>query len=266
MPEAWAGISGPVACERATGPFSFSVVEFTVMKNRSLSTWPLTAGLVVAVSLLVVQVFLASRMDQIPPPTEVIVAPPTSLEQALKTSRVVLPRNGCASCFPVAEKFGCVALLTARHVVEGDPFAVDLANGDRMPIVAVVRHPTRDVALIWVRANPGRSVAPLTISDTDAPIGSLAMLAGFPAGIGLWLSQGLIGSPDFEGEVWSSVPIYYGCSGGPVIVDGKVVGVGRGVLLDRGSGQAISTISLIVPICAFRGWLTESLSRDPGVK
>ncbi len=200
-----------------------------------------------------------------------VIGPPTvrphvvtSIEQGMKTAKVVIGDDEAeASCFPVQERGGLTAFLTCRHVVEGTPpSAIVLPNGNRFPIIFFEAHPARDVAVIWVRSDPARPVVCLPLAARDTRLGDYVTLAGYPVDRGLWLSQGLVGSRDSDGDIWCSVPIYYGCSGGPVLLNGEVVGIGAGVYVDKYRRQIVSTISMIVPVASFRGWLSEILARD----
>lgn len=190
---------------------------------------------------------------------------PSQIELAQRVCAVELA-GGSATCFPIAELFGCVAFLTCGHVIDALPEVVLLPNGDRLPVIFTEKHPKVDVGLIWTRANPGKPMPLIPVANQNPPLGSLAMFAGYPAGLPLWLSQGLVGSRDAEGDNWSSVPLYYGGSGGPAFVDGQVVGVGRGLFLDGFRRQAVSNMTVFVMVDQFRDWLNECLPRGPSVK
>lgn len=197
--------------------------------------------------------------------TSVPASKATSIEQVMKTTLVVLAEDGQASCSPIGGGFGCTAWLTCAHVVDALPQSILLADGTTVPVIASLKHPTRDVGLIWTTA---QNVWQIPLADQDAKSGSQAVHAGFPVHLGLWIAAGFIGSPDADGDVWTSVPAFYGCSGGPVIVDGRVAGVVRGIYTGS-SGPftiPIGTMSCIVPVDSFRDWLAESLSRDPRAK
>jgi S1-C subfamily serine protease len=198
------------------------------------------------------------------PLDEPVVRMPTSIEQARKTTFVLLAEDGQASCSPIMNSGGVVAWLTCRHVVEAQPQSLKLADGTVVAITGTAVHPTRDVGVIWTAWVP---VVPIPLGVDAAP-GTEAVHAGFPAALGLWLSQGLVGSPDADGDVWSSVPAFYGCSGGPVIADGRIVGVVMGIY--SGSNGMFSipvgTMSCVVPADSFRDWLRDSLSRGPSAK
>jgi hypothetical protein len=197
-------------------------------------------------------------------------APPTvspTIEQAMKTS-IADCEQGHGSCFPVAEFNGVVAWVTCRHITDEGPTTVDLPNGDSMPVVFCEHHPDLDIGIIWTRANPARPISPIPLGHDPLP-GTEAILAGYPADTSLWLSKGLMGVHGREsdpGVVWCSVPIYYGCSGGPVIVDGQLVGVGMGIYVDQRRKFPISTISAIVAVDSFRDWLQERIARGPTVR
>lgn len=181
---------------------------------------------------------------------------PSSVEQALKTSFVRCPEEGQASCFPIGSRFGMTAWLTAAHVVDAAPEAIRF-DGRELRILKTERHPSRDVGLLWTDLV---DVEALPLADEDAPAGAEAVHAGFPAGRGLWVSQGLLGSVDSDGDTLTSVPMFYGCSGGPVIVDGELVGICTSIYV--AGFYAVPTISFIAPVSSFRDWLAESLAHD----
>jgi hypothetical protein len=249
-----------------TGPFSFPVVEFSAMRTP-------TALTILAIASVV---FLSLLPTPEPTPVRVIEtklvivpAPPNvSLLQARKTSRVVLPEDGHGSCFPIANAHGCVAWLTCAHVIDTVPASVLLPNGDSMPVLKSMRHPSRDVGVIWTAANPSLVIEPVPLAFHEPELGSDAWHAGYPIHLGLWLSHGLIGSPDKDGDVWTSVPLFYGCSGGPIIVDGFAVGVGMGLFAGTQGpiSVPISNISCIVPVVQVRDWIEQTLSLDPRAK
>ena len=225
------------------------------------------AGLVFALTVLGATLWF-QRIHRPFPPPQIILPPPTDVELALRTAAIICMGDDVASCFPVAAvgREGCVAFLTAKHCVEPEPEGVRLLSGDQMPVVACDSHPTLDVGLIWARANPHLPLAPLKLADQNPLIGTEALLAGYPQECGLWLSRGLIGSPDSRGWHWASIPIYFGCSGGPVLVDGRVVGIGKGIEIDQYRRQCVSTLSCIILVDSFRDWVREKIAQGPNVK
>jgi hypothetical protein len=186
------------------------------------------------------------------------VAAPTSVEQALKTAKVS-GEAGTGSCSPIFSYGGVVGWLTCAHVVDIEPDTVVLPNGDRRPILMMARHPDIDVGIVWTRANPALPVDPIPMGPQPAP-GTRILLAGYPAELTtVWMSEGLQGvRANGEGWVWCSAPIWYGCSGGPVLVDGKLVGVAEGIYRAyKRDNEAVPTCSAIAPIESFRDWLQE---------
>jgi hypothetical protein len=192
---------------------------------------------------------------------------PTSVDQALKTAKVI-GDAGSGSCAPVFCHGGVVGWLTCAHVVDLEPDVVELPNGDRMPILSLARHPDVDVGIVWTRANPALPIEEIPLGPMPKP-GTRILLAGYPAELtSVWLAEGLQGvRSGGEGWVWCSVPIWYGCSGGPVLVDGKLVGVAEGIYRNyKKDGASIPTISAIAPIESFRDWLQEQTACAANVK
>lgn len=196
------------------------------------------------------------------PPRVVVVPPPTSIEQALKAARVMDGERGLGSCSPVAVIGTRIAWLTCQHVVADEvPSVVKLRNGDTLPILGVMSHPDADVALLWTTSNPALPIIPLEIGDR-AVAGVDILSAGFPRRIScLWMSRGVIGDKDEDGNLWTSAPLYFGCSGGPILADGKIVGLCKGLYRDHRTGDLIETMSIIVPVESFRDWLRENIGR-----
>jgi len=217
--------------------------------------------------LVATRFWIAHSPDPIPP---MPAPPPTSVELAVNVAEAIdMDDDGVGSCFPIAERFGLVAFLTCAHVAECDIEVVAMSNGDRAPVVARIVNDEIDVGLIWTRPNPHLKPTLLPLAEKNPPRGSEIILSGYPLECGLWASQGLLGSLDPKagaGISWSSAPIYYGCSGGPVLAAGRVIGVARGIQVDHYRMQIVSTLSQVVMIDSFRDWIQKTLSVDPGVK
>lgn len=230
---------------------------------------PLAFTLLVFAGLWACFYFQQELDELLPPPTPRVLTP---IQQALKAAELDKD-SGSGSCFPVVVRDGMVGWLTNHHVV-ASPFwlmapetkVVVTPNGDRLPVHVTVIHPSRDVALVWTAMNPANPIEPLPLAASDAEPGDFAILAGYPAEAGLWISAGFVAGLDKDGDRWSSVPIYYGCSGGPVLVNGRVVGVARAVHVDEHRGQVISTISAFVPLGSFRDWLEQVTTAGANLK
>lgn len=185
----------------------------------------------------------------------------SSIEQAEKAAQAQ-NADGGGTCFPIAVIDGRVAWLTCAHVVLQEPTHINLRNGDRMPIIGSAMHPTRDAGIVWTMANPAAPVVPVPLADRLPRIGSVAVHAGYPGNSPLWLSTGLVGTMDEDGDLWSSVPIYFGCSGGPVIVDGEAVGIAMAVAqhaFGPGLRVPLTSFSCFVPVASVRDWIDETL-------
>jgi hypothetical protein len=120
---------------------------------------------------------------------------------------------------------------------------------------------------LWTYSNPAAPIEPVPLSDTLPVLGQEAWHAGYPPRLGLWLSWGLIGSEDEDGAFWSSVPLFHGSSGGPIIVDGLASGIAMGILTSGDRPRIpLTSISCIVPIASVRDWIDASLAADPSVR
>jgi S1-C subfamily serine protease len=201
------------------------------------------------------------------PPPVVVVVPTTSIQQALKAARVMDGEQGLGSCSPIAVVGGRIVWLTCHHVVDDVvPSVVKLRNGDTLPVLGVATHPSADAAVLWTTSNPALPIEPIEVGDM-ARIGTDILTAGYPRRIHcLYLSRGVIGGKDEDDQLWTSAPIYFGCSGGPVLADGKLVGLNHGLYRDLRTGDLIVTMSTIVPIESFRDWLKEQTACAANVK
>lgn len=161
-----------------------------------------------------------------------------------------LGKTGTAFPIHVTDQ-GFTILLTAKHVTEssmGWGTATVTVDGEPVPVTRVEQHLTEDVALIWIQ----RELPVLPLSDHEPRFGERAQVSGLAFGRFLLFSEGLISSPT---EV--SADIMPGCSGGPVFVDGRVVGVAVANL--QFGGIPVGAMALFVKISTVRDWIDASL-------
>lgn len=171
--------------------------------------------------------------------------PMTATELSTYASRAVVritgPR-GTGSGFFVREDG---LLATNLHVIaQGVPLQVVTADGVAVPIVEIVaKDPTCDLALLRIRPNAGGAWPFLTVATDQAPvIGTHVYALGFPLGMDLTLSEGLISALKRDGaalkHIQITAPISLGSSGGPILLsDGRVIGVAVGFY---SSGQSLN--------------------------
>lgn len=229
--------------------------------NAHRSPSPLFPLLVV---LLMAGLTVASYWPKPAPRTVAPTPAPTNVEQCLKAAEVIdLDGDGIGTCWPVAVKDGCVAFVSCQHVAECDVNRIKMPNGDIAPVVSSICNEDVDVAVIWARANPHLPVTVIPMAEKFPERGAKGMLSGYPLDCGLWMSEGFIASKDAAGVQWTSIPIYYGCSGGPVVVNGEAVGLARGIEVDPYRRQIVSTLSQIVRVDSFRDWVREIVLLGP---
>ena len=141
-------------------------------------------------------------------------------------------------------------LVTNCHVVtQGGPLQVFTVEGVAVSILEVVaKDPAWDLTLLRVEANAAGAWPFLELArDQAALIGTKVYALGFPLGMELTLSEGLISALKMEGgalrRIQITAAISRGSSGGPILLsDGSVVGVAVGFYTE---GQ---NLNLAIPV------------------
>src|SRR5262245_9694010 len=165
----------------------------------------LAIGTAVALCCIIATMELVRVSHQDPPPVVAVEAPPTSIQQALKTARVMDGERGLGSCAPVAVVGGRIAWVTCKHVIDDEvPSVALLRNGATLPVLGTAEHPSADAALLWTTSNPALPIVPLSLAE-QAVIGTDILTAGYPRRIAcLMMSRGLIGGVDEDGCQWTT--------------------------------------------------------------
>ncbi len=137
-------------------------------------------------------------------------------------------KSRTGSGFVVAVDAGTTYIVTAAHVVEGDPSpTVEFFARQNAPVNAeVVKQELRvDLAVLKVDGAP-QSIA-LAFETTAKPkVGDEVVAFGFPQGGGSWLmSKADLAGREGPDLIVSGAAIDQGNSGGPLIKDGKVIAV-----------------------------------------
>lgn len=152
-------------------------------------------------------------------------------DQILSDSIVIVStRKGTGTGFYVGTSF----ILTNEHVVEKSP-TVQVTNRKNQSFTAVVlaKDKSKDLALLVVTEMPGEA---LTLSNERPNTGEEVRAYGHPSGYEFSVTRGIVSAfrnVELPGSVTgakakyvqSDVAISPGNSGGPLIQDGKVVGV-----------------------------------------
>jgi hypothetical protein len=113
---------------------------------------------------------------------------------------------------------GFTIVLTAKHVAEHlnvDTSTV-LSGEVELPIVRIEMCPDADLAAVWVQ----RQLPVVPVDYSRVQFGDRVQAAGWVYGSFLHLDEGLVAR---NGNV--SIDSYPGCSGGPVLRNGKLVGL-----------------------------------------
>lgn len=139
-----------------------------------------------------------------------------------------------------------VLIVTAAHVVEGDPHPrITYLHGSAEPASAEIRKmeggDDRGLAVIAVRSGTRpANLRPLVIDTSRlAQVADAAIAIGFPEGGGEWsVTNGTVAGRDGRIVIFSG-SVAQGNSGGPLLRQGKVIGVM--VQERRGFGYAVSS-------------------------
>ena len=156
-------------------------------------------------------------------------------------------------------------LATNLHVIAGaKSLRAITSKGVSVPVVAVVAtDPTCDLALLKVQANAAGAWPFLTVAGDQTPvIGTKVYALGFPLGLDLTLSEGLISALKKEGatlnRIQTTAAISQGSSGGPILLsNGKVIGVAVGMYR---SGQ---NMNLAVPAAKLAKLMADYAQQPP---
>lgn len=153
-------------------------------------------------------------------PTE----PPTPkvdvVARAVNNTVAILHEDGFVNCSGVAvEAF----IFTAEHCLEG-AHRVRYLNTEHKFVVSLTWE-DRDLAILQLIGKRMKDTVPLALQEPV--LGQKAVWTGYPLGLGLVLSTGVVGSPRSDsGELVISGQILPGTSGGPVFDEtGKLMGI-----------------------------------------
>jgi len=163
--------------------------------------------------------------------------------------------------FVVKTEGSNVFIVTAAHVIEGDPTPkIELFTQQNMTVnAAVLKQDLRyDLALLKVESRQRPMVLELESSPMPR-VGDEVITIGFPRSGGAWLlSRADLSGRDGADLVLSGGAIDEGNSGGPVIKGGKVVGVVHAV-----QGKFAKAMPVSVVTGMLEGW-GLTLTADSG--
>lgn len=155
-----------------------------------------------------------------------LAADETAPEPVRPTVKVVL-NDGHGSGFYI----GGNLIVTAAHVTkDARAISVEFGNGDKRIGTRVFEDRINDLAIVRVTAAPKGAVA-LSPLCGPVPVGALVEARGFPLGFDFSITRGyVVGGLQRVGSKWRSafvvdITAAPGMSGGPVIHEGKVVGI-----------------------------------------
>ncbi|GKS57478.1 hypothetical protein YTPLAS18_10050 [Nitrospira sp.] len=151
------------------------------------------------------------------------------------------PRTGTGFIVRLEEDLAYI--ITSAHVVTGDVAPrVEFFTKRNVGVAAEVVNvegsdPLRGLALLLVTGTVPKGVAALPLaSGRQVSVGEEILVIGFPSGAGPWnITRGNIGSRQGR-DLYFSPPVDEGNSGGPIIQNGKVVGLVAGGGLTIGQG------------------------------
>jgi TPR repeat protein len=161
-------------------------------------------------------------------------------------------KSRTGSGFVVAVDGGTTYIVTAAHVIEGDPNPkVEFFARQSAPVNAeIVKQELRvDLAVLKVESAP-QSTALAFETAAKPKVGDEVVAFGFPQGGGSWLmSKADLAGREGPDLIVSGAAIDQGSSGGPLIKDGKVIGVVQAL---QGKFVRAAPASLVVE--TLEGW------------
>jgi formylglycine-generating enzyme required for sulfatase activity len=163
-------------------------------------------------------------------------------------AQVIAKDRSPGTGFIVSLRGGRAYLVTSAHVVEGDPSpsVVFAADADRNRYPAQVRDveggEPRGLALLSVEKPPGGLRAIDSGPDSSVSAGTSVIVAGFPRSIGAFSVLPANVTSVRGRDLYLSPETGEGFSGGPVMLDGRVIGLVYG--REGGFGKAVPVASI----------------------
>lgn len=185
----------------------------------------------------------------------------------VKITATVEGRQKTGTGFIIQLDTGSALVLTASHVVAGDPtpqveFFTEQGTRRRAEVRNIESDDPRGVALLIVRGDLPSGLVALALGPSIAVKGGDAVTAiGFPQSGGPWaISNGTVSARKGRDLILAGA-IDEGSSGGPLLKDGKVVGIVTGLL-----NQFVRAIPASVVKITLEGWqevLEEDIAATP---
>jgi hypothetical protein len=184
-------------------------------------------------------------------------------------AQVIAKDRSPGSGFVVAVRAGRAYLVTAAHVVEGDPnpavvFAMD---SDKRRYRASIRDveggDPRGLAVLEIE-NPPSGLHAIGYGHDYPAVGASALVAGFPAAIGVFTVLPATIASIRGRDLFLSPETAEGLSGSPVLVDGRAVGLVYG--RESGFGKAVVGTASVQPYLKGLGieWGASGPQLKPG--
>lgn len=178
-----------------------------------------TAAFLLAAAATLTVGFLLSPARRGPAQQPTVHGPSLPGHSGQLACRLVFRNDGSGSGVPVAvTPQGFTVVLTAKHVIDAGPQdELCVRLGDiSATVVRIERHPELDLAAVWIQTR-----LPVIQFDMNAiQFGERIQAAGWIFGEYLTLVEGLVSNP---GQF--SADVLPGCSGGPVIRNGRLIGI-----------------------------------------
>lgn len=165
-------------------------------------------------------------------------------------------------------------IVTNMHVIEHASAAtIVLSDGSKWDARAVAIDPTRDLAVLKIDAPPGRlKPVPLGSSD-DLKVGQNVFALGFPWGLDLTLTRGIISGraskltlqngAEVKNAIQTDASINPGNSGGPMLDSaGRLIGMNTAIYA---SNRGSSGVGFAIPVDTIRASVGRLLKYSPVV-
>ncbi|MCC6419688.1 MAG: trypsin-like peptidase domain-containing protein [Gemmataceae bacterium] len=175
-------------------------------------------------------------------------------------------------------------IVTNYHVIQGaQAVRVTLANRKALPAKVVASDPNMDLAVLWIKADPGQ-LQPIPLGESSKlKVGQWAFAIGNPFGLDHSLAPGFVsalgreiesvGGRPIKSVIQTTAPINPGNSGGPLLdSSGRLIGVNTAILSPSGAWAGIGfaipadDVNRVVTHLIRKGWKGQTASAGLGIE
>ena len=134
--------------------------------------------------------------------------------------------------------------ITATHVIQNQLIEALSVKGNK--VLFIDSHPKKDISKLIFKSTQNYKLA--SVASDYPSVGTKCIMLGYPLGLELFLVEGLYLGPSTKdiGMIKASIDTINAMSGGPLVCNGKIVGILYGGYSTR--GHPISFLTYITPV------------------